>query len=109
MKMPGNLNMKNMMKQAENMKKQMEETQEKAGNEIVETTSGGGMVKVEAKAKGEITSIHIENEVLESGDKDMLEDLIQAAVNEALDKGKEKIKDKMGEVASSMGIPPGLL
>ena len=109
MKMPGNLNMKNMMKQAEKMKKQMEEIQEKAGNEIVETTSGAGMVKVEAKAKGEITSIHIENEVLESGDKDMLEDLIQAAVNEALDKGKEKIKDKMGEVASSMGIPPGLL
>ena len=52
MKMPGNLNMKNMMKQAEKMKKQMEEIQEKAGNEIVETTSGGGMVKVEAKAKG---------------------------------------------------------
>ena len=39
----------------------------------------------------------------------MLEDLVQAAINEALDKGKEKIKDKMGEVASSMGIPPGLL
>ena len=109
MKMPGNLNMKTMMKQAEKMKKQMEEIQEDAGNEIVETTSGGGMVKVKAKAKGEIKSIHIENEVLESGDKDMLEDLIQAAVNEALDKGKEKIKDKMGEVASSMGIPPGLL
>ena len=109
MKMPGNLNMKTMMKQAEKMKKQMEKIQEDAGNEIVETASGGGMVKVKAKAKGEITSIHIENEILDSGDKDMLEDLVQAAINEALDKGKEKIKDKMGEVASSIGIPPGLL
>ena len=109
MKLPGNMNMKTMMKQAEKMKKQMEQIQDDAGNEIVESSSGGGMVKVQAKAKGEILSIHIEDEILNSGDKDMIQDLIQAATNEVLDKGRDKIKEKMGEVASSMGIPPGLI
>ena len=109
MKLPGNMNMKTMMKQAEKMKKQMEEAQENAGNEIVECSAGGGMVKVTAKAKGEIVSIHIEDEIISSGDKEMIQDLIQAAVNESIDRGKEKIKEKMDGIAASMGIPPGML
>ena len=67
MKLPGN--MKSMMKQAEKMKQQMEQLQEKAGEEIIEVSSGGGMVRVSAKAKGEILSITIEDEIIESKDR----------------------------------------
>lgn len=107
MKLPGN--MKSMMKQAEKMKQQMEQLQEKAGEEIIEVSSGGGMVKVSAKAKGEILSITIENEIIESKDKEMMQDLIQAAINESLEKGKTTIKETMNKAAAAMGIPPGLL
>ena len=102
MKMPGN--MKSMMKQAEKMK-----VQEEAGNKTLEITAGGGMVKVTAKCNGEILSINIEDEIISSGDKEMLQDLIQVAINEALAKGKEEVNSEMSRAATSLGIPPGFL
>ncbi|MFL2640818.1 MAG: YbaB/EbfC family nucleoid-associated protein [Thermodesulfobacteriota bacterium] len=107
MKMPGN--MKSMMKQAEKMKVQMDKLQEEAGNKTLEITAGGGMVKVTAKCNGEILSIHIEDEIISSGDKEMLQDLIQVAINEALAKGKEEVNSEMSRAATSLGIPPGFL
>ena len=107
MKMPGN--MKSMMKQAEKMKLQMDKLQEEAGNKTLEITAGGGMVKVTAKCNGEILSIHIEDEIISSGDKEMLQDLIQVAINEALAKGKEEVNSEMSRAATSLGIPPGFL
>ena len=107
MKMPGN--MKSMMKQAEKMKVQMDKLQEEAGNKTLEITAGGGMVKVTAKCNGEIISIHIEDEIISSGDKEMLQDLIQVAINEALAKGKEEVNSEMSRAATSLGIPPGFL
>ena len=107
MKMPGN--MKNMMKQAEKMKAEMDKLQEQAGDKLVEAVSGGGMGKVTAKAKGEIISVLIDDEVIASQDKEMIQDLIQVAINDALNKGQEAIKDEMSKAAISMGIPPGLL
>ena len=107
MKMPGN--MKNMMKQAEKMKAEMDKLQEQAGDKLVEAVSGGGMVKVTAKAKGEIISVLIDDEVIASQDKEMIQDLIQVAINDALNKGQEAIKDEMSKAAISMGLPPGLL
>ena len=107
MKMPGN--MKSMMKQAEKMKDQMDKLQEEAGNKTLEITAGGGMVKVTAKCNGEILSIHIEDEIISSGDKEMLQDLIQVAINEALAKGKEEVNSEMSRAATSLGIPPGFL
>ncbi len=107
MKMPGN--MKNMMKQAEKMKAEMDKLQEQAGDKLVEAVSGGGMVKVTAKAKGEIISVLIDDEVIASQDKEMIQDLIQVAINDALNKGQEAIKDEMSKATISMGIPPGLL
>ena len=109
MKMPGNMNMKSMMKQAEKMKLQMDKLQEEAGNKTLEITAGGGMVKVTAKCNGEILSIHIEDEIISSGDKEMLQDLIQVAINEALAKGKEEVNSEMSRAATSLGIPPGFL
>ena len=107
MKMPGN--MKSMMKQAEKMKVQMDKLQEEAGNKTLEITAGGGMVKVTAKCNGEILSINIEDEIISSGDKEMLQDLIQVAINEALAKGKEEVNREMSRAATSLGIPPGFL
>ena len=107
MKMPGN--MKSMMKQAEKMKVQMDKLQEEAGNKTLEITAGGGMVKVTAKCNGEILSIKIEDEIISSGDKEMLQDLIQVAINEALAKGKEEVNSEMSRAATSLGIPPGFL
>ena len=107
MKLPGN--MKSMMKQAEKMKVQMDKLQEEAGNKTLEITAGGGMVKVTAKCNGEILSINIEDEIISSGDKEMLQDLIQVAINEALAKGKEEVNSEMSRAATSLGIPPGFL
>ena len=109
MRMPGNMNMKSMMKQAEKMKAKMDKLQEEAGNRTLEVSTGGGMVKVEAKCNGEILKISIEDEIISSGDKEMLEDLIQAAINEALVKGKEEIDGEISRAAASLGIPPGFL
>ena len=107
MKLGGN--MKNLMKQMGKMKEQMERLQKEAGEKTVEASSGGGMVTVTAKAKGEISSIVIEPEIISETDIEMLQDLVTAAVNEALHKGQELMKDEVSRITSGMGLPPGLI
>jgi DNA-binding YbaB/EbfC family protein len=105
----GGGNIKNLMKQANQMKEKMEKLQAEAGEKTVEATSGGGMVSVVAKAKGELVSIKIEPEIVQDNDIDMLQDLITAAVNEALTRGQDLMKDEVAKAAGGLGIPPGLL
>lgn len=107
MKLGGN--MKNIMKQMGKMKEQMERLQNEAGEKTVEASSGGGMVTVTAKAKGEIVSIAIEPEIINETDIEMLQDLVTAAVNEALYKGQELMKDEVSRFTAGMGLPPGLI
>lgn len=107
MKFGGNI--KQMMKQAGKMKEQMEKLQAEVGEKEVEATSGGGMVTVVAKAKGEITSIIIEPEIINENDIEMLQDLILAAVNEVLSRGQEMMKDEVAKLAGGLGLPPGLI
>jgi hypothetical protein len=102
-------NMKNLMKQATKMKEQMAKVQEEVGEREVEATSGGGMVTVTAKAKGEVTSIKIEPEVINENDQDMLQDLIVAAINEALKQGQKLMNDEVSKLAGGLGLPPDLL
>ncbi len=102
-------NMKNLMKQAAKMKEQMDKMQSEVGNKELEVTSGGGMVTVTAKAKGEITSIKIEPDIIEDKDIDMLQDLIIAAVNEALSQGQKMMKDEVAKLTGGLGLPPGLI
>ena len=97
------------MKQANKMKEQMEKLQAEVGEKTIDATSGGGMVTVTAKAKGEITNIKIEPELLADNDIDMLQDLITAAVNEALKRGQEMMQSEVSKVAGGLGIPPGLI
>ena len=107
MKFGGNI--KNFLKQAGKMKEQMEKLQSEAGEKTVEASSGGGMVTVVAKAKGEIISIKIEPEIVQENDIEMLQDLITASINEALKRGQEIMKDEVSKMAGNLGIPPGLL
>jgi nucleoid-associated protein EbfC len=102
-------NIQNMLKQAQQIKKQVEEIQNRAGEITVEASSGGGMVTAISKAKGEIVSIKIEQELLNDPDIEMLQDLITAAVNEALSRGRDILKEEVNKVAGSFGLPPGLI
>ena len=102
-------NIQDMLKKAGDIKKQVEQIQNEAGEKIVEATSGGGMVTVVAKARGDIVSITIEPELLKDPDIEMIQDLITAASNEALSRGREILKEEVSKVASSFGLPPGLI
>jgi len=105
----GGGNIKNLMKQAGKMKEQMEKLQAEAGEKTVEATSGGGMVTVVAKARGEVISIKIEPEIVNDSDIEMLQDLVTAAVNEALNRGQDVMKEEVARLAGGLGLPPGLI
>jgi nucleoid-associated protein EbfC len=98
----------NIMKQAQQMQERVKKLQEEAGVKTVEATSGGGMVTVVANGRQEILSIKIDPSVVDPKDLEMLQDLVTAAVNEALRKSQELMKDEMGKLTAGMGLPPGL-
>lgn len=97
-------NMQALMKQAQQMQKQMEAAQKELENKEVEGSAGGGMVTVVASGKKLLKSIKIEPEVL-SEDPDMLEDLLLAAVNQAMQKVDEITQDTLGSFTGGMKIP----
>jgi nucleoid-associated protein EbfC len=99
----------NLMKQAQQMQERVKKLQEEAGNKTVEASAGGGMVTVVANGRQEVLSIKIDRSVVDPNDIDMLQDLVTAAVNEALRKSQEQMKDEMGRLTAGMGLPPGLL
>lgn len=96
-------NMQQLMRQAQKMQQQMAEMQEKLDAEEYEAASGGGMVQVKVSGKRELVSISIDPQVIDPDDAEMLEDLIKAAVNEALRKGEEAREAAMGKMAPGMG------
>ena len=95
-------NMNQLMKQAQKMQKQMEETTKALEESTYEATAGGGVVKV-VSGKKEAVSVHLEEEVVDPDDVEMLEDLIVAATNEALRKMEEDSQEKMGKVTGGLG------
>ena len=98
----------NLMKQAQQMQGRVKKLQEEAGNKTVEASSGGGMVTVVANGRQEVLSIKIDKSVVDPNDLDMLQDLVTAAVNEALRKSQDLMKEEMGRLTSGMGLPPGM-
>ena len=96
------LNMNNLMQQAQKMQEEMKKVQNKLATINVEGTSGGGMVKVVANCKLEIQSVNIEPEVVDAEDKEMLEDLIIAAVNQAIQNAQAKANEEMQGVTGGM-------
>jgi len=97
--------MGNMMKQAQQLQAKMLRMQEELANRTVETSAGGGMISVVANGAQQIVAIRIEKEVVDPEDVDMLQDLILAAVNDALKKAQEMASAEMGKLTGGMKIP----
>jgi len=100
-------NMAGMMKQIQKMQAEMAKAQAELGNKTISAESGGGMVKATCNGHKELISLEIDDEVAKSGDKEMLEDLIVAAVNKALEAAGKMAEEDLGNVTKGM-IPPGL-
>jgi len=94
-----------MMKQAQNLQKKMMKTQAELAKKTVEASSGGGMVKVIANGGQKIESIVFEKEVIDPEDVEMLQDLVLAAVNDALNKSQEMVSAEMGKLTGGLNIP----
>ncbi len=86
------------MKQAQKLQKQMLEIQKEIGEKTVEGSSGGGMVKVTANGRQEILEVKIDPEVVDPEDIELLEDLVLAAVNNAMEKAKDMMEEEMGKL-----------
>ena len=99
----GGGNMQQLMRQAQKMQQQLQEAQEHLEEAEYEATSGGGMVTVKLSGRRELTSITIDPQVVDPDDIEMLQDLILAAVNEALRKGEEARESTMSRMAPGMG------
>ncbi|WP_300463357.1 YbaB/EbfC family nucleoid-associated protein [Desulfobacula sp.] len=98
-------NMNSMMKQAQQLQKKMLKTQAELAKKTVEASSGGGMVKVIANGGQKIESIVFEKEVVDPEDIEMLQDLVLAAVNDALNKSQEMVSSEMGKLTGGLNIP----
>ena len=103
--MKGIPNMGQIMKQAQQFQSKMAKLQEELGEKTVEASSGGGMVTVVANGKQEVVSIRIEQEVIDPDDPEMLQDLVIAAVNDALSKAKDMMNEEMGRLTKGLNIP----
>ena len=101
--MPNNMN--NLMKQAQKMQKKMQEMQEDLDSQVFEDSAGGGAVKVTVTGKKEVTKVSIDPEVVDEDDVEMLEDLILAAVNEAMRTADEKVNQQMSKVTGGLNMP----
>jgi DNA-binding YbaB/EbfC family protein len=97
--------MGNIMKQAQRLQSQMLKLQEELAEKTVEATAGGGMVRAVANGKQQILSIRIEKEVVDPDDVEMLEDLVLAAVNDALSRAQEMVTEEMNKLTGGMNIP----
>ena len=96
---------KNMMKQAQQLQKQMMQLQEEIESSILEYSAGGGAVKVTITGKMVVQSITIDPDAINSEDVEMLEDLIQSAVNGAIEKSQELASSKMGALTGGLNLP----
>jgi nucleoid-associated protein EbfC len=96
----------NMMKQVQKMQDDMQKAQEQLALEEIEAESGGGMVKVVMNGQHEVKRISIDDSLM-GDDKEMLEDLVAAAMNAAVQKVAAKTKESMSGLTSGMGLPPG--
>jgi len=97
--------MGHMMKQAQQLQARMLKMQEELAGKTVEAAAGGGMVRVVANGRQQIVSIRIEKEVVNPDDVDMLQDLILAAVNDALTRSQEMVASEMGKLTGGLNIP----
>lgn len=98
-------NMGNMMKQVQKMQKEMEKMQSDLDEMEIEASAGGGVVTAKVNGKKELVEIKIDESIVDPEDVDMLEDLIMAAINEAMRMAEEKMAKEMQKVTGGMNIP----
>jgi len=96
------MNMQQLMKQAQKMQEQLQKNMEAT---VVEASAGGGMVSVKMNGNKQLLSIQIDQEVFGSGDKEMLQDLVVAAVNEGIRKVDEALSGQIGNMTGGLKIP----
>jgi DNA-binding YbaB/EbfC family protein len=99
------MNPKDLMRQVQQMQSQMESIQEEAHKEIIEVSSGGGMVSLAINGALQIQSIVINPEVVDPEDVEMLQDLVLTAVNEGVQKAQAMVADRMSALTGGLGIP----
>lgn len=97
-----------LMKMLPKIKEEMEKFQQQLGQITAEGDAGGGMVKVKVNGKMEILAVHLTDDALKLNDREMLEELIRAATNQALTKVRQQNAEEMGKVAGGLGLPPGM-
>lgn len=105
MNMKGNLG--NLLKQAQQMQAKMQEAQEQLGKMTVTGEAGGGLVKVDMNGRHDVTRVHLDSSLLKE-EKDVIEDLIAAAINDAVRKVENVSKQKLGELTAGIQLPGGL-
>ncbi len=99
------MDMKFLMKQAQAMQKKMEEVKAELAQKEIRVSSGGGMIEIVVNGQQEIKEIKIEPDVIDVNEKEMLEDLILAAVNESIRQSKELATQEMAKLTGGMNIP----
>ncbi len=100
--------MGNMLREAQKLQARMLKLQEELASRTVEASSGGGMVRVVANGRQEIVSLAIEPEVVDPKDVELLQDLVLAAVNDALGRSREMVAAEMGKLTGGLTLPGGM-
>lgn len=101
------MNIQQMMQQAKQMQDKMQEMQAKLGDINVEGTSGGGLVSVTMSCKGDVRGLNIDPSILVASEKEVVEDLIKAALNDAKSKADQKMADETQKMMGDLGLPAG--
>src|SRR5947209_14593466 len=96
-----------LMKNLPKLREQMDQLQQKLGQVSVEGTAGAGMVTVRVNGRMEVTGCTISDEAMKLNDREMLEDLIQSAANQALQKCRQQVAEETSKMATGFGLPPG--
>ncbi len=103
------MNIMKMMQQAKAMQGKMQDMQAKMETVLVDGTAGSGLVKVVMTCKGNCVSIDINASLLKADEKEIIEDLLKAAINDAKTKADQKLADETQKMMSELGLPPGAL
>jgi len=98
----------NLMKQLPRIREEAAKLQERIGQITADGDAGAGMVKVKVNGRMEVTACTISDEAMKLNDREMLEDLIKAAVNQAIGKVRQQVAEETSKMASGLGVPPGM-
>jgi DNA-binding YbaB/EbfC family protein len=90
------------------IKEEMEKLQQRLGQLVAEGDAGAGMVKVRVNGRMEVLGYKLGEEALRGNDREMLEDLLKAATNQALEKARQLVAEETGKITEGLGLPPGM-